>query len=119
MRTPNLAGGARRESRDPLSQQPMVSLDPTPTDLDYHYTEANRILVAFTKHGAYHERRGVAIVSSGLPVEAFDWGLLRPPFDDVLETAATVRACFAPSPCPRCACSSPPAGAIARSPRPR
>ncbi len=75
---------------------PRGSLDPTPADLDHNYTEANRILVAYTKHGEYRERRGVTIVSSGLPVEALNWGLLRPPFDDVVETAAAVRACFAP-----------------------
>lgn len=74
----------------------MASLDPTPADLDHNYTEANRILVAFTKHGEYRERRGAAIVSSGLPVEHLNWGLLRPPFEDVVETAAAVRACFAP-----------------------
>lgn len=69
--------------------------DPTPLDLDHNYVEANRILVAFTKRGAYHERAGVAIVSSGLPVEALNWGLLRPPFDDVVASAAAVRAAFA------------------------
>lgn len=74
----------------------MTSLDPTPADLDPNDTEANRIFVAFTKHGEDHERRGAAIVSSGLPVKALNWGLLRPPFDDVAETAAAVRACFAP-----------------------
>lgn len=51
----------------------------------------------YTKRGSYQERRGVAIVSSGLPVEALNWGLLRPPFDDVVEAAAAVRAVFAPA----------------------
>lgn len=69
---------------------------PMPLDLDANYAEANRLLVAGTKRGSFEERQGAAIVSSGLPVEALNWGLLRPPFDDVVETAAAVRARFAP-----------------------
>lgn len=86
----------RRDMRDSVLELTMASIDPTPADLDHNYAEANRILVAFTKRGEYRERNGVAIVASGLPVEALNWGLLRAPFDDVAETAAAVRACFAP-----------------------
>jgi hypothetical protein len=36
----------------------------------------------------------VAIACCGLPVEEFNWGFLKPPYDDVEATAAAVRAYF-------------------------
>lgn len=62
--------------------------------LDHNYFEANRLLVAYTKRGEVRERNGVAIVSSGLPVEDLNWGILRPPFGDCDAAAAAVRAFF-------------------------
>jgi len=73
---------------------------PSAAAFDHNYVEANRPLVVFTPRGAFQERRGVAIVSSGLPVEALNWGFRRPPFDDVVESAAAVRAACAPASLP-------------------
>lgn len=75
----------------------MPTILPLETALDHNFVEANRALVVYTKRGSFHERHGVAIVSSGLLVEALNWGLLRPPFDDVVASAAAVRDAFAPA----------------------
>lgn len=50
---------------------PRGSRDPTPADLDHNYTEANRILVAFTKHGDLAAYREAALfLGFGYPVAA-------------------------------------------------
>lgn len=62
--------------------------------LDWNYLEASRIFAALTRSGEYLERRGVAIASCGLPVEELNWGFLKPPYDDLEGTAASVEAHF-------------------------
>ena len=62
--------------------------------LDYAYLDANRIFVAVSDTGIYIERRDVAIVSCGLPVESLNWGFLKPPYDDLDAAAAVARAHF-------------------------
>ena len=63
--------------------------------LDYAYLDANRIFAAVSDTGVYVERRDVAIVSCGLPVEQLNWGFLKPPYDDLDTAAAVTRSHFA------------------------
>lgn len=63
--------------------------------LDANYLDASRLFVAGADGGEYLERRDVAIVCCGLPVQALNWGFLRLPCDDVTEATAAVRAYFA------------------------
>ena len=62
---------------------------------DCNYLDANRIFMAFSERGEHLEHKRVAIACCGLPVEEFNFGFLKPPYDDVERTAATVRAYFA------------------------
>jgi GNAT superfamily N-acetyltransferase len=61
---------------------------------DRNRLEANRIFMGLSDTGEYVEERDVAIASCGLPVEALNWGFLKPPYDAPLATAATVRSYF-------------------------
>jgi GNAT superfamily N-acetyltransferase len=63
--------------------------------LDYAYLDANRIFVSVADTGIYVERRDVAIVSCGLPVQMLNWGFLKPPYDDLDAAAEATRAHFA------------------------
>lgn len=63
--------------------------------LDHAYLDANRLFVAVSDTGIYVERREVAIVSCGLPVESLNWGFLKPPYDDLDAAVAAARAHFA------------------------
>lgn len=63
--------------------------------LDCNYLDANRIFVGSSDTGEYIERKDVAIASCGLPVEQLNWGFLKPPYGDVVATAAAVRSYFA------------------------
>jgi GNAT superfamily N-acetyltransferase len=63
--------------------------------LDWNYLDASRVFVVSSSRGEYVERRDVAIVCCGLPVESLNWGFLKPPHDDLGATAAAVRAWFA------------------------
>jgi len=62
---------------------------------DYNYLDANRIFMAVSDRGEYLERRDVAIVCCGMPVAMLNWGFLKPPYDDLGGTAASVRSYFA------------------------
>jgi GNAT superfamily N-acetyltransferase len=62
--------------------------------LDLNHLEANRILMELSDKGEYVERTEVAIVSCGLPVEALNWGFVKPPHDAPALTAVTVRSWF-------------------------
>lgn len=64
--------------------------------LDLAYLDANRLFVAVSDTGVYVERRDVAIVSCGLPVESLNWGFLKPPYDDLDAAVAATRAHFVP-----------------------
>jgi hypothetical protein len=71
---------------------------PTSLDaLDANYLDANRVFVALSKTGAYHETKDLAIVRSGLPTEHFNFAFLKPPLADVVATAAAAQSHFAPS----------------------
>jgi hypothetical protein len=63
--------------------------------LDANYLDASRIFVSDADAGEYRERKDVAIVCCGLPVETFNFGFLRPPHGDLAATAAAVTAYFA------------------------
>jgi GNAT superfamily N-acetyltransferase len=63
--------------------------------LDWNYLDASRLFVVCADRGEYVERRDAAIVSCGLPVENLNWGFLKPPYDDLVATAAAVRSWFA------------------------
>jgi len=70
-------------------------MDRTTLDaLDHNYLEGSRLSVAYSVRGEYLERRKVAIVCCGLPVEALNWGFLKPPYADAAATAAEVTAYF-------------------------
>jgi len=70
-------------------------MDPdTLAALDDNYVEANRIFACTAERGEFLERKDVAIVSCGLPVEQLNWGFLKPPHDGVGEAAAWVRRYF-------------------------
>ena len=62
--------------------------------LDANFLDASRIFVSYSKTGEYRERRDVAIVSCGLPVESLNFGFLRPPHGDLAAAAAAVRSYF-------------------------
>jgi GNAT superfamily N-acetyltransferase len=62
--------------------------------LDANFLDASRIFVSYSTAGEYRERRDVAIVSCGLPVEALNFGFLRPPHGDLAAAAAAVRSYF-------------------------
>jgi len=63
--------------------------------LDANYLEASRIFVSYSDTGEYRERADVAIVSCGLPVEALNFGFLKPPHGELAATAAAVSSYFA------------------------
>ena len=62
--------------------------------LDSNYLDANRIFVSYSDTGEYRERRDVAIVSCGLPVEALNFGFLKAPGGELSATAAAVTQYF-------------------------
>src|SRR5215469_11049824 len=62
--------------------------------LDYNYLDASRIFTAYSATGEYLERTGLAIASCGLPVRDFNWGFLKPPYEDLDGTAEAVRSYF-------------------------
>ena len=61
---------------------------------DYNYLDASRIFTAYAATGEYLERTGLAIASCGLPVRDFNWGFLKPPYEDLDATAEAVRSYF-------------------------
>jgi len=70
-------------------------MDPETLDaLDYNYLDGSRLSVAYSARGEYLERRHVAIVCCGLPVEQLNWGFLKPPCEDPAATAGEVAAYF-------------------------
>jgi len=71
----------------------MMDRDVLPA-LDSNYLDANRIFVSDSNTGEYRERRDVAIVSCGLPVEPLNFGFLKPPYHDLAATAAAVGSYF-------------------------
>ncbi len=64
------------------------------SSLDYNYLDASRIFMAYSATGEYLERKSAAIASCGLPVQDFNWGFLKPPYEDLDSTAAQVRSYF-------------------------
>lgn len=63
--------------------------------LDANYLDASRLFVTGADGGEYLERRDVAIVCCGLPVQNLNWGFLRLPCQDVPAASEAVRAYFA------------------------
>jgi hypothetical protein len=62
--------------------------------LDCNYLDAYRIFMGCSETGEYREHKRVAVACCGLPVLEFNWGFLKPPYDDLHATAAEVRSYF-------------------------
>jgi hypothetical protein len=62
--------------------------------LDCNNLDAYRIFMGGSETGEYREHKRVAVACCGLPVLEFNWGFLKPPYDDLHATAATVRSYF-------------------------